>query len=138
MRLVTAAILALPLFIAGNVGAQPNPPGRTEVAAAGGPIVITPFMHASVQIEHAGKVIQVDPSMGDVANAKAADLILVTDIHDDHMNPGRVAKLRKAGAPVVAPAAVRDAGTSIAAPIEVLANGCSSPAIPSACRKSKR
>jgi L-ascorbate metabolism protein UlaG (beta-lactamase superfamily)/pimeloyl-ACP methyl ester carboxylesterase len=94
------------------------------VRAAGGDITITPFMHASVQIEHAGKVIQVDPAMGDMTNAKAADLILVTDVHDDHLKPGRIRRLRKPGAPVVVPAAVQaQAGTQIAAPLDVLANG---------------
>src|SRR5882724_10655987 len=94
------------------------------VAAKGGDITITPLMHASVQIEHAGKVIQIDRAMGDMTNAKAADLILVTDIHDDHLKPGRIRRLRKPEAPVVVPEAVRaQAGTQIAAPLEVLANG---------------
>jgi L-ascorbate metabolism protein UlaG (beta-lactamase superfamily)/pimeloyl-ACP methyl ester carboxylesterase len=94
------------------------------VAASGGDITITPFMHASVQIEHAGRVIHIDPAMGDISKAKVADLILVTDVHDDHLKPGRIRKLRKPGAPVVVPAAVRaQAGTQIAAPVEVIANG---------------
>jgi L-ascorbate metabolism protein UlaG (beta-lactamase superfamily)/pimeloyl-ACP methyl ester carboxylesterase len=94
------------------------------VRADGGDITITPFMHASVQIEHAGTVIQVDPAMGDITNAKPADLILVTDIHDDHLKPGRIRKLRKPGAPVVVPPAVQaQAGGQIAAPVEVIANG---------------
>jgi hypothetical protein len=41
-------------------------------------ITITPIQHASVQVEHAGKVIQVDPAQGDFTKAKAADLIPVT------------------------------------------------------------
>jgi L-ascorbate metabolism protein UlaG (beta-lactamase superfamily) len=94
------------------------------MSAEGGDIVITPIMHASVQIEHAGKVIQVDPAMGDYAQAKPADLILVTDIHDDHMNPAIIAKLHKDGAPTVVPDAVRRAGGNrIPAPVEVIANG---------------
>jgi L-ascorbate metabolism protein UlaG (beta-lactamase superfamily)/pimeloyl-ACP methyl ester carboxylesterase/sugar lactone lactonase YvrE len=99
-------------------------PSQTTVAARDGAITITPFMHASVQIEYGGLVIQVDPAMGDIASAKAADLVLVTDIHEDHLNPARIEKLRKTGAPVVVPAAVqRDAGGQIPAPLEVLANG---------------
>src|SRR5438552_14467555 len=101
-----------------------KPVAPNIVHADGGDIVITPIMHASVQIEHAGKVIQVDPAMGDITNAKAADLILVTDIHDDHLKPGRIRRLRKPGAPVIVPAAVQaQAGTQIAAPVEVMANG---------------
>jgi L-ascorbate metabolism protein UlaG (beta-lactamase superfamily) len=80
-------------------------------------------MHASVQIEHAGMVIQVDPAMGDVTKAKAADLVLVTDEHEDHFSPSRIAKVRKPGAPVVMPAAVQTrAAGAVPAPIEVLSN----------------
>ena len=56
--------------------------------------------------------------------AKKADLILVTDIHGDHLNPEGIAMVRKPGAPVVMPDAVRaQASDSVAAPVEVLANG---------------
>ena len=42
-----------------------------RIAADGGDIVITPIIHSSVQVEHAGKVIQVDPwSAGDLSEAK--------------------------------------------------------------------
>jgi hypothetical protein len=50
-----------------------------RVPAAGGDIEITPLVHASVQIEHAGKVIQVDPwNLADLSRATPADLILIT------------------------------------------------------------
>ncbi|MEJ7712770.1 MAG: MBL fold metallo-hydrolase [Pyrinomonadaceae bacterium] len=50
-----------------------------------------------------------DPwSQGDYTNAKQADLILVTDIHADHLDPAAIAKIRKSGAPVVAPAAAAE------------------------------
>jgi L-ascorbate metabolism protein UlaG (beta-lactamase superfamily)/pimeloyl-ACP methyl ester carboxylesterase len=61
--------------------------------------------------------------MGDMTKAKAADLVLVTDEHDDHYNPGRIAKVRKPGAPVVVPPAVQArAAGAIAGPLEVLVN----------------
>ena len=95
------------------------------VPATGGDIEITPIRHASVQIEQAGKVIQVDPvGKGDYSHAKQADLILVTDIHDDNLDPDEIAKIRKPGAPVVIPAAVAtQAGAKIPAPTTVTANG---------------
>jgi len=96
----------------------------TMIPAAGGDITITAIQHAGVQVEHAGKVIQVDPAQGDFSKAKQADLVLVTDIHGDHLNPDLIAKVRKSGAPVVMPAAVQSqAGDKIPAPIEVMANG---------------
>jgi L-ascorbate metabolism protein UlaG (beta-lactamase superfamily) len=97
---------------------------QSVVPAAGGNITITPIQHAGVQVEFGGKVIQVDPAQGDFSKAKPADLVLVTDIHGDHLNPDLIAKVRKPGAPVVMPAAVqKQAGDKIPAPVEVLANG---------------
>src|SRR5438045_413543 len=84
-------------------------PSTTRVPAAGGEIVITALGHASVQIEQGGKVIIVDPvaNQTNLSLAKAADLILVTDIHSDHLDPDTIAKLRKPGAPVVIPPDVK-------------------------------
>jgi len=73
--------------------------------ANGGDIEITPILHSSVQIEHAGKVIQVDPwSVGDLSRAKPADLILITDDPVHHLDVKAIQQLRKPGAPVVIPA----------------------------------
>ena len=73
--------------------------------AKGSDLEITPLVHASVQIEHAGRVIQVDPwSFGGLQGAKPADLILITDDVGHHLDVKAIAKLRKAGAPVVMPA----------------------------------
>ena len=73
-----------------------------QISAEGGDIVFTPIIHASVQVEHAGTVIHVDPwSAGDLFRAKLADLILVTDDPGHHLDPEAIAQLRKPGAPVV-------------------------------------
>jgi L-ascorbate metabolism protein UlaG (beta-lactamase superfamily) len=91
--------LAFALFTAPALAAD-------KVPAAGGDIEITPLIHASLQIEHAGKVIQVDPwSMGDLSRAKPADLILITDDPIHHLDPKAIARLRKPGAPVIIPEA---------------------------------
>jgi L-ascorbate metabolism protein UlaG (beta-lactamase superfamily) len=117
-----AAVAASAALVAVALRAQL--PSTTTIDATGGPVTITAIQHASVQVEHAGKVIQVDPAQGDFSNAKPADLVLITDIHGDHLNPDIVAKIRKPGAPVVMPAAVKtQAGDKIAAPVEVMANG---------------
>jgi L-ascorbate metabolism protein UlaG (beta-lactamase superfamily) len=79
-------------------------PGQT--VSTEGDVTITPITHASLQIEFGGKVIHVDPTtQGDYSKAKQADLILVTDIHQDHLDPAAISKIRKAGAAVVAPSA---------------------------------
>jgi len=78
--------------------------------ATGGDIEITPIIHSSLQIEHAGKVIQIDPwSAGDLSKAKMADLILITDDPGHHLDPKAIAKLRKPGAPVLMPASGKKA-----------------------------
>jgi L-ascorbate metabolism protein UlaG (beta-lactamase superfamily) len=72
--------------------------------AGGGDIEITPIIHASVQLEYAGKVIHVDPwSQGDYSRAKPADLILVTDDNSHHLDVTEIQKLRKPGGIVVSP-----------------------------------
>ena len=73
-----------------------------QISAEGGDIVFTPIIHASVQVEHAGTVIHVDPwSAGDLSQAKPADLILVTDDPGHHLDLQAIEQLRKPGAPVV-------------------------------------
>lgn len=102
--------------------------------ASGGDIQITPIMHSSVQLEYAGKVIQVDPVamydnvelplLGKFDALKPADLILITDIHPENLDVAEITKLRKSGAPVVMPmAAASEAGTKIPTPTVVMANG---------------
>jgi L-ascorbate metabolism protein UlaG (beta-lactamase superfamily) len=55
-----------------------------------------------VQLEHAGRVIQIDPwSVADLSVAKPADLVLVTDDPGHHLDVKAIAALRKTGAPIV-------------------------------------
>lgn len=80
------------------------------VPATGGGIVITPITHASVQIEFEGKVIHVDPWFSDgtdtdYAQAKAADLIVVTGAENDHLDLAALKRVRKPGTVVLIPAA---------------------------------
>ena len=115
MRLtrLTAFTAAL-LLIAVSVSAQ------DRIPAEGGDVVITPILHSSVQIEHGGTVVHIDPwTAGDLSSAKPADLILVTDDPAHHLDPAAIAQLRKPGAPVILTAAAHAAfGDG-----EVLANG---------------
>ena len=77
------------------------------IPATGGNIVLTPMTHAHVQIEFGGKVIQIDPTgQSALASAKPADIILVTDVHGDHMDPMAIDKLKKATTIYVAPNAL--------------------------------
>ena len=114
--LVISLALAIPAAHASLVAhGVPRSPERAEregggraladkVSATGGDITITPLIHSSLQIEHAGKVIQVDPwSALDLARYKKADLILITDDPAHHLDLKAIAALRKPGAPVIIP-----------------------------------
>jgi L-ascorbate metabolism protein UlaG (beta-lactamase superfamily) len=95
MQLATVALLALTVSLA----------AADRVPATGGDIEITPIVHASVQLEFGGTVVQVDPwSAVDLSKAKPADLILITDDPVHHLDVKAIQRLRKPGAPVIMPA----------------------------------
>lgn len=76
------------------------------VPAAGGDISIVPLNHATLQLRHGTHVIDVDPvAQASFDGLPAPDIILVTDIHGDHLDPATIAKLKTAGTTVVAPKA---------------------------------
>jgi L-ascorbate metabolism protein UlaG (beta-lactamase superfamily) len=97
--------MRIPVTVAGFLALAVSLTAADRVPANGGDIEITPLVHASVQIEFGGKVVQVDPwSAGDLTKAKPADLILITDNPIHHLDPKAISQLRKPGAPVVMPA----------------------------------
>ncbi len=106
-----------PLFVfAAQAGAQSSRPVQTFDTVAG-PVKITPIFHASLLIEAAGKVIYLDPAKpANFTGLPPADLILITDIHGDHMDPASIAAISKPGTQIMAPPAVVKTVTS-ASPI---------------------
>ena len=93
-----------------------------SIPATGGSIEVTPMTHAHVQVEFGGKVLQIDPTnMSALSGAKPADVIIVTDIHGDHMDQKAVDALKKPSTVLIAPKAV--AGKLTGLKTEVLANG---------------
>jgi L-ascorbate metabolism protein UlaG (beta-lactamase superfamily) len=92
------------------------------IPAKGGNVEITPMTHAHVQVQFGGKVIQVDPTnMSNLTSARPADLIIVTDIHGDHMDQKAIDALKKPTTIVVAPKPV--AGKLTGVKTEVVSNG---------------
>jgi L-ascorbate metabolism protein UlaG (beta-lactamase superfamily) len=74
---------------------------------AAGDVKITPLNHASTLIEAGGKTIYLDPAKpAKLTGLPKADLILVTDIHGDHMDPASIAAISKPGTDILAPPAV--------------------------------
>jgi L-ascorbate metabolism protein UlaG (beta-lactamase superfamily) len=89
-------------------------------ATSAGPVKITPLNHASTLIEAGGKVIYLDPAKpAKLAGLPKADLILITDIHGDHMDPDSIKEISQAGTDILAsPSVVKAIGTG-----KPLANG---------------
>ena len=91
--------------------AQQGATRQTDVEkTSAGDLKITPINHASLILESGGKAIYVDPvGQGNYTGLPKADLILITDIHGDHMNAKAVAGLKKDGTEtqIIAPEAVQ-------------------------------
>jgi L-ascorbate metabolism protein UlaG (beta-lactamase superfamily) len=107
------------LSFAADAHAQMARPVQTFDTSAG-PVKITPVYHASLEIEAGGKVIIVDPAKPAVfTGLPQADLILITDIHGDHLDPDLIKAESKAGTEIIAPAAVAKTVTAA----KVIGNG---------------
>jgi L-ascorbate metabolism protein UlaG (beta-lactamase superfamily) len=102
----------------GAPGAVAGSPGDDAHADAGpasnvqvfdtdmGPLKMTPIMHASVMFEWNGLVVYVDPAVGTFTGRPAADVILISHKHGDHLNRGTINLLRKPSTSLFGPASV--------------------------------
>jgi len=117
----TAALLVCVACYALGVVAQAQTARPTQTfETSNGPVRITPLYHASLVIEAGGKVIYLDPAKpAKFEGLPPADLILITDIHGDHMDPASIAAVSKPGTEIWAPAAVARTVTSA----QVISNG---------------
>jgi len=106
-----------------------NPPAHAALGTqiyptSAGPVRITPLNHASAIIQAGGKTIYLDPAKpAKFFGMPKADLILITDIHGDHMDPDSIKEISKPETEIFAPPAVVQTVTT-AKPI---ANGESKP-----------
>lgn len=100
--------LPLLLLLAASVAAAQNRPVDTFQTKSG-PLKLTVIRHASLMLEAGGQVVHVDPwSQGNYDGLPQADLILITDIHGDHLDPKALAKVKKASTVIIAPAAAAE------------------------------
>jgi L-ascorbate metabolism protein UlaG (beta-lactamase superfamily) len=96
------------------VGVAQNPSPSDTFPASGGDLRITPIYHATLMLQADGKVIFVDPVTRtfkaevktDLSGFPKADLILITDVHGDHMERAGIDQVKKASTIVVAPPSV--------------------------------
>src|SRR5258707_15438125 len=105
--MLICSVLALPLLAhAAADTAQIFP-------TSAGPVKITPLNHASTLIEAGGKTIYLDPAKPvKFTGLPRADLILITDIHGDHMDPDSIKEASKAETEILAAPAVVQSVTS--------------------------
>ena len=71
-------------------------------------LTITPIRHGTVMLDFEGKTWYVDPwsQAPNLDTLPKADVILITDIHGDHMDPAAIAAVRKDSTVIIAPPAV--------------------------------
>lgn len=121
LRTIIAALFSFALL---QTYAQQAAPDQIETKQ--GPLLIQPISHASLVLTWDGKTIYVDPTGGAAAYTGIAkpDLILITDIHGDHMDPKTLDAIETDGAVLVAPQAVADQlSAKYKSQVVVLANG---------------
>ena len=78
-----------------------------EIPTNAGSVKITPINHATLMLEGGGTILVVDPtSAGNYEGLPKADIVLISDIHGDHMDPKILPKVGKSNAVIYAPEAV--------------------------------
>src|ERR1700679_2720080 len=87
------------------VSAHAHAAAQTQIfPTSAGAVKITPLYHASTLIEAGGKIIYLDPTKpAKFSGLPKADLILITDIHSDHMDPESIKEISKPGTEIFAP-----------------------------------
>jgi L-ascorbate metabolism protein UlaG (beta-lactamase superfamily) len=94
--------------------------GTQFFPTSAGQVKITPLNHASTLIQAGGKTIYLDPAKpAKLFGMPKADLILITDIHGDHMDPESIKEITKADTVIISPPAVAQTVTTA----KPLANG---------------
>jgi len=120
------AIVLYALFLLNSAAAlaAAAPDGQTDLLETSeGALKITRLFHGSVMLDF-GKIIHIDPwSQADYTGLPQADLVLITHIHADHMDPAMLKTLKKASTVIVTPPAVADTLNGAAGEVESISNG---------------
>jgi L-ascorbate metabolism protein UlaG (beta-lactamase superfamily) len=99
-------------------------PTMDRIPADKGDIQIQPLNHATFTMEWNGKKIFVDPVGGGQRFQGAPDLVLVTDIHGDHLNADTLKAIAKDKTKIIAPQAVAEQiPAELKSKVVVIANG---------------
>ena len=107
-------------FLVLSLSAQPD-----LLPAKKGEIQLTPILHSTMVLNWKGKTIFIDPYGGGAKFSSFGDpdLVIITDIHGDHLNKKTLSELNLSKTTLVAPKAVADdLGEIQFKKIKVLAN----------------
>src|SRR4051812_22439660 len=98
------------LFSSAIMFAQAQLTKPDVVKVEGGELTIQPITHATLVLKYNNKNIYIDPTGGADAfkGLAAPDMILVTDIHGDHMDTNTIAAINTTNAVLIVPQAVAD------------------------------
>lgn len=113
---------SLMVFLVATPGFAENAPATAKV----GELVVQPVSHATFVLSHGETTVYVDPVGGAEAFAGLSrpDLVLITDIHGDHLEAPTVAAVTADETTIVAPRAVAEGlGEGEKERTKVLANG---------------
>lgn len=100
--------------------------GETAASEGSTELDINPISHATAVINWGGTTIYLDPVGGAEAFAgmDQPDMVLITDIHGDHMSAETLGALKLGNTPIIAPQAVKDQlPDSLATKVTVMNNG---------------
>ena len=103
-KIISSLLIAATFYI----HAQRATPDQLETNK--GPVTIQPILHGTVVFQWNGKAVYIDPYGGGAAftGLTSPNVILITDIHGDHMNPKTLEEIGAEKSVIIAPQAVAD------------------------------
>lgn len=106
--------LFLSLFMAIACTFDVNGEGKKGKRTKANDFKLTPIEHATAAFTWAGTQFYIDPVGGEAkfANQVKPNIILVTDIHGDHLDLATITKVLKEGTKIIVPQAVADKFTA--------------------------
>lgn len=130
MKTIVGVIVVIAIIIGAVLYTKQNTPMTTQdntqqqPATAAGPQIV-PIEHATAIIQWAGANIYTDPVGADqlFAGRPAADIVLLTDIHGDHLSTSTLSKVLGDAALIVPQAVMDQLPEQIASGAKVLKNG---------------
>jgi L-ascorbate metabolism protein UlaG (beta-lactamase superfamily) len=104
----------------------PSPIAGDHLVTADGDVIVQPLNHATFALSWKDKIIYLDPTGGVTRfrNVPRPNIVLITDIHGDHLEGATLSAIEAKNADIVAPLAVfQQLASDLRPKTKVLANG---------------